>query len=775
MICLKFNFNILSPIEFEELCKDIISDKLKMEFKTFKIGKDGGVDLRNRENGIICQCKHIKKFSDLKSSLKKEIDKIKSIKGLKKYYLMVSTELTPKNEDEILELMKDYLKSSEQLISIKELESILEHEEKLEILKKHSKLWLTSYRVLEMFQNKFMDFQVSTIYNEIKNEINYFVETKIFRDCLEKIKRERILIITGSPGVGKTINSNMVVVRMLSDNPNLKIKTIAGSNYEELIKSLDKDDEELIILDDFLGQSYLEKTTSDIDNIILIINYVLRNSKKFLLLNSRLYVISQTKNENEKISRILDSLETNKYIINMDGISLLERTKILYNLHYFNNVPYDYFEELRKKDLFYYRFENIVKHRNYNTRIIEYCVLNYRQDMIKKEKYYEYIIDNLTNPSKVWKVQFGKLSKEEISYLHIMYSISSSDVSNNILRECYDNVTKTRNYDTEKNSFITISERMTNSIIKQKLINNDIVLNVINPSINDYILNDLRKNPVELEKMIKESIYLDQIKNIVKLDNNMINKIDKSLLDYKTHNDDKVISIINFIVEYTYCAEDLKNYVKKIYSTKTLIDTRLLELLSSNKLVNYYNLEAYLYDYDFLKRLFHKTTNYYIKKFISAVDDYIEDFNKEKIKEINDNYNRYFSDIIEEKIYEDINSDISYEVDRSIEEHLNMLEFKDIDDEYIVSNIEQAYENIKEELTPIIEEKIDEEINEYYYNNIEFTDITIDSFGFIDYDYITEKLEDLKIDEMTNKKDDSNGDAKITIYDVFFQEYDNQN
>lgn len=35
------------------------------------MGKDGGIDLRNKENGIICQCKHIKKFSDLKSILKK--------------------------------------------------------------------------------------------------------------------------------------------------------------------------------------------------------------------------------------------------------------------------------------------------------------------------------------------------------------------------------------------------------------------------------------------------------------------------------------------------------------------------------------------------------------------------------------------------------------------------------------------------------------------------------------------------------------------------------
>lgn len=770
---MKYNFNILSPIEFEELCKDIISDKLNMEFKSFKIGKDGGIDLRNRENGIICQCKHIKNFSDLKNTLKKEKEKIKTIKGLKKYYLMVSTELTPKNEDEILELMKDYLKSSNQILSIKEIESILEQEEKIEILKRHSKLWLTSYKVLEIFQSKFMDFQVSTLYNEIKNEINYFVETKIFRECLEKIKRERIIIITGSPGVGKTINSNMVVARMISDNPNLKIKTIAGSNYEELIKSLNVDDEELIILDDFLGQSYLEKTSADIDNIILIINYVLKNNRKFLLLNSRLYVISQTKNENEKISRILDLLEANKYLINMDNISLIEKAKIIYNLHYFNKVPFEYFEELRKKALLDYRFEYIIKHRNYNTRIIEYCVLNYKRDEIKKDEYYNYIINNLNNPTKVWKVQFGKLTKEERAYLNIMYSISSNNVSSTILKECYDNVAKTRMYDTEKNNFKIISDKMTNSLIKQNLQHNDIILNVINPSINDYILNDLSKNTVELEKMMKDALYIEQIKNIIKLDNTLLNKLDKSLTEYKTFEDNNRISILKFIIEFKYCNHDLIEYVNNIYKEKNFYGVELLEILSSKKLVEYYKLKSYLEDYDLIEHLFKNSSNYYIEKFISSVDDYLEDYEELKKAEISKEYNKRFSNIIEEKIIDNINSDISYEIDRLIDENLNMVELTIIDeDEYEVSNLDSAYDRIEADVTPIIEEKIDESINEYWYNNIEFENLNIECKEFIDYNYITERLEELKIDEEIKKNNYNNDETKISPYDVFFQEYE---
>lgn len=68
---MKYNLDVFSPLEFEKLSKDIITKKLDMEFKIFKPGRDGGKDLRNKDNGIICQCKHIKNFSDLKSNYKK--------------------------------------------------------------------------------------------------------------------------------------------------------------------------------------------------------------------------------------------------------------------------------------------------------------------------------------------------------------------------------------------------------------------------------------------------------------------------------------------------------------------------------------------------------------------------------------------------------------------------------------------------------------------------------------------------------------------------------
>ena len=69
------NFANLNDVEFEYLCKDIMSKKLGVELRRFAQGRDGGVDLTDSlsEKNIVVQVKHYIKtdFSGLLSSIKK--------------------------------------------------------------------------------------------------------------------------------------------------------------------------------------------------------------------------------------------------------------------------------------------------------------------------------------------------------------------------------------------------------------------------------------------------------------------------------------------------------------------------------------------------------------------------------------------------------------------------------------------------------------------------------------------------------------------------------
>jgi len=41
-----YDFKNLSPIDFEELCRDLLQKELEVTFESFTEGKDGGIDFR---------------------------------------------------------------------------------------------------------------------------------------------------------------------------------------------------------------------------------------------------------------------------------------------------------------------------------------------------------------------------------------------------------------------------------------------------------------------------------------------------------------------------------------------------------------------------------------------------------------------------------------------------------------------------------------------------------------------------------------------------------
>ena len=78
-----YNFESLSPKDFEELTRDLLQKELNITLESFKNGKDQGIDLRfakNSTNELIIQCKHYKNstFKNLNFSLKEEIQKIQN-------------------------------------------------------------------------------------------------------------------------------------------------------------------------------------------------------------------------------------------------------------------------------------------------------------------------------------------------------------------------------------------------------------------------------------------------------------------------------------------------------------------------------------------------------------------------------------------------------------------------------------------------------------------------------------------------------------------------
>ena len=100
-----FNYGNLNDIEFEDLCKDIMSKMLGVELRRFAKGRDGGIDLTDdtQTRNIVVQVKHYIKspYSSLLSALKKELEKIKQYNPAQ-YYICCAKEIFCKSRKTML-------------------------------------------------------------------------------------------------------------------------------------------------------------------------------------------------------------------------------------------------------------------------------------------------------------------------------------------------------------------------------------------------------------------------------------------------------------------------------------------------------------------------------------------------------------------------------------------------------------------------------------------------------------------------------------------------
>ena len=139
------NLDNLSPIDFEDLCRDLAKKETGKRFSAFGPGPDGGIDGRHSkgEESVVLQCKHYRRstFSQLRSAVKREIVKIEKLKP-KRYLLFTSQSLTPDKSNQLAQILGKNLLNPEDIWGQEDIEAALKSYPKIE--KAHIKLWLSS-------------------------------------------------------------------------------------------------------------------------------------------------------------------------------------------------------------------------------------------------------------------------------------------------------------------------------------------------------------------------------------------------------------------------------------------------------------------------------------------------------------------------------------------------------------------------------------------------------------------------------------------------------
>lgn len=606
------NYANLSDVDFEELAKDVMEQKLGIKLHTFAKGRDGGIDIVDD----ISQCNHLiqvkhyykSNFSNLKSTLIKEAKNVNNLKP-KQYYIFTSLSLTPENIKTIYGLFEIYMESPHHnIIHLNNIEDFLNKHE--DIVKKHYKLWLSYSGILDKIKSEDVIIDSDSLKGKIEEHKDMYVMTRIFSEALNILDQHRALLLVGPPGIGKTITSEMIVLKYLSEGYSVRYTT-DGENLSGLKKSLsdNRNKKEIIFLDDCFGQCYFKMKDTQSNELLSLLMHVKMNNNKILLLNSRVTILNEAKKNNEELSKEIGNDKVKLKMLDIKNISNVEKARIFYNHLFFNEIPKEYRENI-KLDSGYLK---IILHKNFTPRIIEYVTRKNVFKDIKPEKYTEFILDKLNNPEEIWQNEFiNRLNHPDRVLLMVLYSLTNTAVPLDFLKRCYSRIiSKQASLDLTIDHFSESIKRLLGSFIDFYDKADKIMVGVINPSVNDFLKNYIENNISGKSNLISNAVAILQLVRLLPMREAYSKIIElvktASILEMEFQSDKEkddyaIYYVATCRIKNTEYGKIIKNFILNphgifisiydLFMDKTVIMRELL----SKEMINFYNLDTFFHE-----------------------------------------------------------------------------------------------------------------------------------------------------------------------------------
>jgi hypothetical protein len=252
----KYNYAALSPQDFEEIIRDLLQAEWGVPIEAFKAGRDSGIDLRYAKpdrGDIIVQCKHYlaSGFAKLLANLtKQEYPKIEALKP-GRYVLATTVGLSPSDKDKLVEAIAPHIQWTGDILGADDIDGLLIKHEQIE--RAHFKLWLTSTSVLQRILHNaeiaHTDFEV----DRVRRKLPLFVQNEAYPKARKMLADTKVLVISGTPGIGKTTLAEMLLYSLLEEG--YEPVVIQGEIVEgrRMFRSGDR---QVFYYDDFLGQTY---------------------------------------------------------------------------------------------------------------------------------------------------------------------------------------------------------------------------------------------------------------------------------------------------------------------------------------------------------------------------------------------------------------------------------------------------------------------------------------------------------------------------------------
>ena len=543
----EYDFTNLNPNEFETLANDLLSRLYNLHIESFKPGKDLGIDGRffrfENSPATIIQCKHyaLSGFTKLLYDLTNtEIPKIKKLSP-EKYIVTTSVPLSPQEKEKIKENMFPFIVNTSDIFGKEDLNSLLRQFPEVE--KTHYKLWIASSAVLSQFLNaKIYNASQSVIADAYDKCANYVI-TSSHSQAKEKINTTNVLVITGDPGVGKTTLAEQLCLEFVADGYEFFAIT---NDIEDGFAVLTRESKQIFYFDDFLGKNYIETLRFNEDSRIMqFINTVAKSKHKKFILTSRTNILDQGYRVGPSFAN--GNIKNKEYLIDVSQYNHIDKAKILYSFLWRSDLTKDFLEQIIARQ----EYVNIIYHRNYNPRLLEFITSSEHVDLSTHNLYLQFIENALKNPAGIWEHPYNAQLDDASRAVVDLITFGNGNVAGDSLRKAYYNFQNSglKNNKTHlANDFDSVMSILSRSFIKrtcaleathQTLKYNQkdkIKFSLFNPSISDYVLSRYNTDYWHIADMIM--LYEDDdgvifLENAVLHNKELVKNVAKIICDRK--------------------------------------------------------------------------------------------------------------------------------------------------------------------------------------------------------------------------------------------------
>lgn len=639
---MEYDFSKLNDREFETLAASIIEKEVNKKVETFKSGRDGGVDGRfwigEREEGII-QCKHYIEtpYAHMISKLKsEEIHKVKKLNPAK-YIFVTSKKLSRINKQEIKEIFQPYILTEGDIWGLEDLNTFLCKKENQDIVERNYKLWITSASILDILYNNAIRGRSQVTIREIEEKVYRYVVTKNHNKGLRILEKNNVIILTGEPGIGKTTLADNLAIHYIAKGYEFCDIEESFSEAESLFR--EKEEKKILFYcDDFLGSNMYDAINNKKDShIVKFINRIKKDKSKKFILTSRTNIL----NKAYSLSHIFQNLKIrdDEFLLTIENLTNIDKAKILYNHIYHSNLPKQFINIIYEDK----RYREIIKHRNFNPRIIEFITDSSVIGNLQSENYWTYIVKSLNKPEIIWADYFQNQTDDCVRALTYLTVFNNGKINEDSLRNSYNTFLKIHTVnlgDSSDKSFEAVRKLATKSLLNRNLIEeNKYEYVLFNPSIADFVLSSYC-NEIDLIcnilKSLDTEVSIDYLKALLrsnKINNLYVNRILENLFDYffdrKLQEEDWDFIIILCYIDFFNgkIHKRIEKFLNVLINAYNPTGDRLWELLMIlSEFEPKIEFENFKFLYNFMDDVYDEDT---LKKLLDFIDEY--DINDEII------------------------------------------------------------------------------------------------------------------------------------------------